>query len=467
MDHSTSPTPNRSGHAPDASQDDTSKTTIITKIKQNPGKAAAASVLLLSLLLAGFIIWPEDGGPAQQEQHAEHAEGEQAGEDGTHAAEEGDHAGEEGRHAAEEGEHAEGGHAETISFSPEQVERFGIQTSELEEGRATSVLSRPATALFDPDRTAAVGPRVEAKVVRVLQDLGDEVQRGEPLAIMSSVELGQAKSAFLTARARLETAEASYEREQKLFEQEITSEAELLEARASYSEARADARAAAETLRLYGLTERQIEGIGSGGSGRPFSQFALVSPMSGTVQQRDLGPGQSVSPSETPIHVASTDELWVMIDAYERDVPYLEEGLPVVLEVRSLPGKTFRGTTDWVSYELDPETRTLEVRARVDNVDGQLRAGMFGTARIQTESEVIYPVVPEEAVQQIGERQIVFVPGDKGGEFRPVEVQTGESAGGLVELRAGLQPGDVVVTSGAFDLKSALTSATRSAAHSH
>lgn len=448
---------------------------IMSRIQNNPGKAAAVAVVLLGLLLAAFLIWPDPAPTAQdtaaveteaghQEGGGEHAEGEHA--EGEHA--EGEHAegeGAEGEHA-EEG-HAEGGHAEAVSFSAEQVERFGVQTSELEAGSATSMIARPATVLLNPDRTAAVGPRVEAKVVRVLADLGDEVRRGEALAIMSSVELGKAKSAYLTAQARLETAEASYEREQKLFEQEITSEAELLEARATYREAQADARAAAETLRLYGLNDGQLESLQDGDSGRPLSEFALVSPMGGTVQQRDLRPGQSVSPSETPIHVASTDELWVMIDAYERDVPYLEEGLPVALEVRSQPGKTFRGTTDWVSYELDPETRTVEVRARVDNVEGQLRAGMFGTARIQTEGEVTYPLVPEDAVQQIGERQVVFVPGDEEGTFRPVEVETGESAGGQVEIRAGLQQGDVIVTEGAFDLKSALTASTRSAAHAH
>lgn len=433
----------------------------MTPIQQHPAKAAAAVVVLLGLVLAAFIVLPNDEAPAQ-EQHAEHADGQHSEEVIEHVDDE--HTDE--KHPTE-GEHAGESHAEAISFTSAQVERFGIATSTLEAGSATSTLARPATVLFDPDRTAAVGPRVEAKVVRVLKDLGDEVRRGEALAIMSSVELGQAKSAYRSALAHLETARAHYERDRQLFEREITSEAELLESRATYHEAESDAEAAAETLRLYGLTDPQIDALTDGSTERPLSEFALVSPMSGTVQKRDLRPGQTISPSETPVHVASTDELWVMIDAYERDVPYLEEGLPVELEVRSQPGKTFAGTTDWVSYELDPDTRTVRVRARVDNVEGQLRAGMFGTAHIQTASEVTYALVPEEAVQQIGERQVVFVPGDHEGEYRPVEVQTGEAAGGRVELRAGLAPGDVAVTQGAFDLKSALTARTRSAAHHH
>lgn len=357
-------------------------------------------------------------------------------------------------------------HAETVHLTPEQLESLGVRVEPLPAGNASSTLRRPATVMFDLDRVAKVGPRLPAKVVRVVRDLGDRVRAGETLAVMSSVQLGRAKADFLAARARLGTARAEYERERSLRDERISSEAEFLEARAKYEEARAAFEAAREALRLYGLSGAEIGAIDAGGDA-PLSHFRLTSPIDGVVQARDLSPGQSIGPDETPIHVANLDRLWVMIDAYEHDVPLLVEGQAVTLRVRSLPDRTFEGETDWVSYELDPETRTVRVRAVVGNPDGSLRPGMFGTASIRPASEPTYAMVPVDAVQQLEGRDVVFVPGDEAGAFKPAPVELGEEADGRVEIVAGLQPGDEAAVEGAFQLKSALTASGRSAAHSH
>lgn len=371
--------------------------------------------------------------------------------------------GEEGH--AEGEEHADD-EARRVHLTPEQAGRLGVRVDTLESGSASSVLRRPATVTFDLDRVARVGPRIPSKVVRVLRDLGDRVGAGEPLALMSSVELGKAKAAFLTARARLETRRADHERERTLFADSVSSEADLLEAKARFEEARAERDAARAALRLYGLSSAEIDRVEAEGE-EPLSHFRLASPVAGVVQRRDVAPGQSVGPGETPIHVASLDSLWIMVDAFERDVPLLAPGQPVRLTVRSLPGREFEGRTDWVSYELDPETRTLDVRAVVANADGALRAGMFGTAAIQPEGELRYAMVPVDAVQRIDGEDVVFVPGGEAGSFRSRPVRLGEEAGGRVEILSGLAPGDSAVVAGAFELMSALTASERSADHGH
>ena len=117
--------------------------------------------------------------------------------------------------------------------------------------------------------------------------------------------------------------------------------------------------------------------------------------------------------------------------------------------------------------KLEKETRTMPVRALFDNPDGQLRAGMFGTARIYTNSKETAALIPVDAVQQIEGTDRVFVPGEEPGSFRPVVVTLGNERDGFVEVISGLDPGQTAVVSGAFDLKSALTAATRSADHGH
>ena len=221
-----------------------------------------------------------------------------------------------------------------------------------------------------------------------------------------------------------------------------------------------------ERLRLYGLDSAAIEHI-EPDAAEPLSFFRLRSPVAGVVQRRDVSPGQTVGPTETPIQVASLDRLWVMIDAFEQDVPLLRTGQPVRLSARSLPGRTFDAVIDWISYELDPETRTVHVRAVVDNPGGMLRAGMFGTAAIQVGSDAGLATIPVDAVQTLEGRPVVFVPGDEPGEFRAVPVVLGSEAGGSVAILSGPAPGDRAVVRGAFELMSAATAGGRSAEHEH
>lgn len=353
-----------------------------------------------------------------------------------------------------------------IHLTPAQRDRLDIQVGKAESGSATAVVSAPATVAFDSDRVARIGPRLMAKVVEVTADLGTRVEVGDTVAILDSAALGRAKADYLTAAARYRTRLAAYRRNQKLADDKIISEAKLLESRARYSQARAERKAARAELKLYGMSEAAIGDIGDSG-GPPLSRYPLTTPMAGVIQQRNLVPGQSVSANQTPIHVVDSSRMWVNIEASEQALPRLQTGLTVKLQVRPLPGQTFSGEIDWISAELDAQSRTVGVRATVANPDGVLKAGMFGTARIQTQTEREFALVPIDAVQTVGERDIVFVPGNEAGAFRAVPVKLGAEGGGQVEIRQGLTPGDAVVAKGSFDLASVLTAGGRSAAHGH
>jgi len=357
---------------------------------------------------------------------------------------------------------AETGEPGIVELDAERVAELGIQTGTPRLGSAREVIERPATVSFDLDRLAKVGPRIEAKVVRVTRDFGDRVTEGEPLALMSSVELGLAKAGYLATAARLETDRRAYGRERDLQVDRISSEAEMLEARAAFEKTRADLDAARETLRLYGLSDAAIEAVQPEPE-MPLSRFWLRSPLAGVVQRRDVSPGDSVGPQETPFHVVEASSVWVMIDAFERDAGLLRTGQEVELSVRSLPERTFTGQLDWVSLELDEETRTVRARAVVDNAELGLRSGMFGSARIHVPEAVAAPMVPVDAIQTVGGERVVFVPVPEG--FEAVAVRLGEESGGWAEVVAGLGAEQQVVTAGAFHLMSALTAHQREVGH--
>ncbi len=371
----------------------------------------------------------------------------------------------QGEHSGEhEGQH-DGGHR-AVAIGPEKAEAVGIEVDTLAAGSATSTVSRPATVKFDPNRVARVGPRIEGKIVRVTKDLGDQVREGEAVAVLSSVELGRAKSQYLTAQARLKTHRREYEREQALRADSISSEADLLEAQAKFEQAQAEFQAAKEKLRLYGLSTDDVAPAGE--REVPLSHFRITSPVTGTLQRRDVEVGQTVQAQETPFHVANSSQMWIMIDGYERDIAAVEEGQRVRFTVSSLPDASVEGQIDFISQTLEEETRTLRMRAVMPNADNLLRDGMYGRAHISTEATVERALISTDAVQTIDGNSMVFVPGHEDGHFRAVSVRLGqESQSGMVELISGLQPGDAAVTQGAFELKATLTSGSRSAAHSH
>jgi len=351
-----------------------------------------------------------------------------------------------------------------IHLEPAQRDRLDIRVGKAGSGSATAVVTAPATVAFDSDRVARIGPRLSAKVLEVTKDLGAPVEAGDTVAVLDSVALGQSKAAYLTASARYRTRLAAYRRNKKLAKDKIISDAQLQESRAEYLQARAEREAARSELRLYGLSKQAVGQIGSN-DGAPLSQYPLTTPMAGVIQQRDVVPGQSLSANETPIHVVDNREMWVMIEADEQSLPRLQTGLDVQLHVRPLPDKTFTGQVDWISAELDKQSRTVRVRATFANPDGLLKTGMFGTARIQTKSQSQFALVPVDAVQSIGERDIVFVPDDEPGAYRATPVVLGAEGGGQVEVTQGLNPGDAVVVAGSFDLSSVLTAGGRSAGH--
>ena len=373
-----------------------------------------------------------------------------------------------------EGESGHDGHGEenpdSVKLSAEQFQQLDIAIGQAESGTASASIQAPATLHFDADRVARVGPRLQAKVVKVTADLGEAVSRGETLAVLDSVALGKEKAAYLTAAARFNTRQAAYARDRKLAADQIVSDSDLAESRAAYEQAKAERRAKRAELKLYGLDNAAVDAIRSGGD-EPLSRLELVAPRDGVVAKRDLVAGQTLSANETPIHVVDNTRMWLMIDAAEQALPYLKKGQKVSFTVRPLPDESFIGVIDWISPQLDEQARTVRVRAVVENPDGLLRAGMFADADIDAGASSgkrsRIALVPVDAVQQIGEREGVFLPAGPEGAYTFQPVSTGSENQGQVEIRQGIQAGDTLVVRGAFDLKAALTAGGRSAAHGH
>ena len=305
------------------------------------------------------------------------------------------------------------------------------------------------TITYDGNRVSIVAPRAEGRVITVRADLGQQVRAGSALAVLSSPEVGQTQGELERARVGLEVARQNYERENRLYEQSISSQKEVLEAEGAYKSAQAESSSAMARLRALG---------GSPGEG---GTFALVTPVAGTVVERNVTPGQIAGPETNLFTVADLRRVWITVDVYERDLARVRKGARAHVTPQALPNEVFHGLVTYAGGVVDSASRTFKVRVEVDNPALRLRPGMFAQVRIETPtppSSAGSIVVPELAVQELNGKQVVFVPGVEAGQFVVRPVTIGPRVGsGVVVVAQGLRAGEQIVVKGAFQLKAELS----------
>lgn len=210
-------------------------------------------------------------------------------------------------------------------------------------------------------------------------------------------------------------------------------------------------------LRLLGLTNVQIHEILRRGT--PSDHITILAPIGGTVVHKDGFEGMYVKTGARIYTIADLSSLWLKLDAYESDVPWIRVGDPVRFETASYPGEDFVGNVSFIDPIVDEKTRTIKVRVDVPNRDGRLRPGMFVRAELRaTISDDPPPlVIPSTAPLITGQRAVVYVAvPDQPGTYEGREVVLGPRADGYYVVRHGLREGDLVVTSGNFKIDSAL-----------
>jgi len=355
-----------------------------------------------------------------------------------------------------ETEHA----ADQVELTPEAMASSKLEFAKAEERVLRPFLRLTAELRTDPDRVAQVGPRVAGRITSVHVQVGDRVSKGDPLVTVDSVELGRARSDYLSAVARVEVARQAWQRESDLLARRATSTREAQEADGAYRTAMAELEAAHSMLRTFGVSDDDLQARGSAGTSP--SSITLRSPSTGSVIKRDASLGQNVDAKDTLLEVADLSELWLVAKAFERDLGLVEPGQEVIAEIPTYPAHQFKGRIGHVGDVLDERSRTAEVRVVLANPDGRLKPGMFATALVEgahAHEQKATLAIPYAALQEVDSHAGVFVRvAERRFAFRPVHI--GERAGTDVEILNGLSAGEVVVTDGSFLLKGELLKAT-------
>lgn len=355
-----------------------------------------------------------------------------------------------------------------LTLSREALETLGLETAPVE----TRVLDGEirTTAVIEPDgtRIAHVSPRIPGRVAVVKSFLGDSVEKGEVLAELDSIELGQAKAEYLKSKADLEVARAGYQREDRLYKKQISSEKEYLDAKGDFLRSEAAHNTSVETLRLLGLADGEINDISWSGRKIPPSIFPLLAPFTGTVIEQHTVLGELITPEDNAYTIADLSHLWIQLDIYEKDLRLVNPGKKVVITVDAYPDERFEGTVKYISDTLDESTRTAKARVEILNPERKLKLGMFASAAVSLPSSGKKEVVaaPASSVQQIRGKPAAFVREGEGA-FEMRELRLGQGSGNFVEVLSGLEPGEQVVTEGGFYLKSLVMKEEMGEGHSH
>ncbi|ATB27292.1 efflux RND transporter periplasmic adaptor subunit [Melittangium boletus] len=364
----------------------------------------------------------------------------------------------------------EGGHDERlVRLAPEAVRSAALKTEEARRKPLSVGLTAPARVSFSQRGVAQVAARVPGRLASIEVNLGQRVKKGQVLGYLESPELGRARADYLSAATKARVAEDNHRREKELFAKGITSEREMREAESTFVTAQAERNAADGRLHALGLSDAEIAALR--GNEHYSSRLSAISPLDGTVVDITGMVGQAVEATTTLFTVGDLSELWVLLDVAEVQVAAVKNGQAVDITLSALPGRRFQGHVAYIGDIVNEKTRTVHVRVVVSNQDGALKPGMFAQAEIATgtgteETNTPRLVVPREAVQQVNGEQVVFVP-EQPGVYRAVDVRTGASSAKEVEIVSGIEPGTLVITQGAFILKSELSRESLGAGHSH
>lgn len=337
----------------------------------------------------------------------------------------------------------------SVQISAQKQQMIGVRYAQAEYAPVTDAIRAVGKIATDETRIAHVHAKVDGWIERVFVNFtGDLVKKGQPLLTMYSPELLASQQEFLLALKTREIMKHS-----------------TIQGAAYDSEAMVNA--SRERLRLWDLTPEQINKVER--TQEPVKAITLYSPVCGFVMTRNAFANLKITPDTELYTVVDLSRVWVLASVFEHDAPQVRVGQNATIEIPSQAGKTYSARVSYIQPQVDPETRTVQVRIELNNPGIALKPEMFVNVQLGSR-KTNRLTVPAEAVLDTGLTRTVFI--DRGnGLFEPRQLETGQRIGDRIEVLNGLAQGDRVVTNGNFlissesQLKSAVSGAAPAQPH--
>ena len=308
------------------------------------------------------------------------------------------------------------------------IQNMGIRTTRAVRGKVEKSVKTQGIVTPDDERTHDIHPRTGGWVERVYPITeGDRIERKEELVDFYSPWINHAQLEFITSLEEYDL--ASFE---------PTRRAEL--------DAKIDSNR--NTLRSLNVPPMDLMRIEK--SRKVLNTVQITAPAGGWITELNVSKGTYVEPYQSMFTIVDLSEVWVMVDIFEHQAPWISKGQQVTITTPAIPGRTWNGHVEFIYPEVNPVTRTLRARIEVNNPDEALLLNMYVQVDLSSGSKSRNTVtVPREAVMLTGEREIVVKYLGKG-HFQPVEIKSGLWGDSQVEIREGIKEGDEIVVSGQF-----------------
>ncbi|MGB0936407.1 MAG: efflux RND transporter periplasmic adaptor subunit [Colwellia sp.] len=309
--------------------------------------------------------------------------------------------------------------AGTIRISSDVVNNLGVRTAKASYKSLHTEINTVGYVTYDEDRLVHIHPRVQGWIEKLhVKAIGDPVKKGQPLYEIYSPELVNAQEELLLALDRKNS--------------------RLITA--------AQNRLAALQLPKSAITQLRK-------SKKVQQTITFHAPQNGVVENLKIREGFFVKPGSTLMSIGDLSEVWVEAEVFERQAGQVKSGTPVTMTLDYLPGKTWQGQVDYIYPTLDPKTRTVKVRLRFSNKEGDFKPNMFAQIAIHTTGDESALLIPKEALIRTGNQdRVVLALGE--GSFKSVAVRVGRYDSESVEILEGLNDGELVVSSAQFLLDS-------------
>jgi cobalt-zinc-cadmium efflux system membrane fusion protein len=331
-------------------------------------------------------------------------------------------------------------------------DRPRIEIGTVELGSGEHDLTLAGKIAYGEDRFTRISSPVQGRVVEVRAKLGDRVKAGDIVLVVDSPDIAQAYSEYVKEDSDLQYAIRAYELAKDLYDNKAMPLKDLKQAENELVKARAEFRRAKERLLSLRVPAEELN--------KPLdrqkitSRFELKSPLTGIVVERSVTPGQSVGgdTSQVLFTVADLDMLQVVADVYERDLALVKQGQFAKVVVEAYPGVSFPATVAAIGDIVDPSTRTIKVRAWVNNPDHRLKPEMFARLHLRVGESTPLLTIPREAVLEADGKQFVYVV-EGPDHYVKKEVKVSPISPDHVRVVEGLASGQRIVTKGAVLIK--------------
>jgi cobalt-zinc-cadmium efflux system membrane fusion protein len=336
--------------------------------------------------------------------------------------------------------------AELFTIPPAQMSHVQVLT--VQPGTLSRTLRLTGAVAYNGFRTTPVITQVSGPISRIVVVPGQKVKQGQPMLYVASPDYSQLRTNYLKARDNDALAQKSYARAQDLYQHKAIAEQALEQAESAQVQASGDLASAQAALKVMGVTDPEALV-----KAPPSFEVPVKAPIGGEVVEQDVAAGQLMQTGATQCFMISdTSTVWVLVNVYQKDLPYVRTGDQVSIQTDSYPD-VFHGKIAYVAASLDPSTRTLQARIETNNPGEKLKKDMFVSATVNAGSIANSIALPDAAILRDDENQPYVYAATSANQFGKRPVTLGESLNGQTQVTSGLKAGDQVIGNGSLFLQ--------------